>query len=81
MAAFCLIEWRDPHQPMHPCLTRKQAECELAGDGKCRRLDACFIAILNLIQVRFEALALGQRMYMRISISAQSWLSVPPAPG
>ncbi len=54
---------------------------EFAADTEGRGLDARLFARLVVVQHGLEAVALAQRRYMRISISAQSCDSVPPAPG
>ena len=43
---------------MHAGLAREQAEGEIAGDGEGDRLDAGLIAVLDFVNLGFEALAL-----------------------
>ena len=59
VAALGLIKRRDAYQPMHTCLSLQQAKGKLAGDGEGRGLDPRLIAILDLVDLGLEALALG----------------------
>jgi hypothetical protein len=52
----------------------------LALDQQGRRLDPGLLARMMVDQLDLQPWRSAQRVYMRCSISAQSWLSVPPAP-
>ena len=76
------IERRDAHQPVHADFGLQQAVGVLAVDFEGDRLDARAFAFQPVGDDRSsKSLRSAQRRYMRSSISAQSWLSVPPAPG
>ena len=73
---------RDAHQAMHADLAGQQPVGVFAIDAEGRRLDARFVARLIFVHAAWRSPARSaQRRYMRISISAQSCDSVPPAPG
>ena len=76
-----LIEGRDAHQAVHADFAGQQAVGVFAVDAEGCRLDARFFARLIFVHRGLKALRSAQRRYMRISISAQSCDSVPPAPG
>jgi hypothetical protein len=74
------IERRNSDQAVDAALRLEIAEGILAGGGKGDAFDARFVAGLKIDDVGFEPLRLHPSRYMRNSISAQSWASVPPAP-
>ena len=81
MPALGLVEGRDAHQAVHADLAGQQTVGVFAVDAEGRRLDARLVARLIFVQRRRKPWRSAQRRYMRISISAQSCDSVPPAPG
>jgi hypothetical protein len=66
---------------VHARLGRRIAVGVLALDLERGVLDPGFVAGLQIEHGVGVARRSHQRVYMRSSISAQSWLSVPPAPG
>ena len=58
MPALGLIERRNAHQPMHPRFTGEQPKRKVTRDRKGRRLDARFVAVLDLVHLGLEALPL-----------------------
>ena len=74
------VEGRDPDQPVDAALRGEEPVCVLALGDEGGRLDAgllpCEASSISTWKPRRSA----QRRYMRRSISAQSWESVPPAP-
>ncbi len=59
VATLGLVERRDADETMHAGFTLDKAESEIAADGEGCRFDAGFIAVLKLVDFRFEALPLG----------------------
>ena len=57
---------------------RQLAEGEFAHDAEGGRLRGRLLPRPGSRSSLYEALRSAQRRYMRISISAQSWLLVPP---
>jgi hypothetical protein len=65
---------------VHAAFSLEPAIGVVAADLDSGGFDAGLFA-LGLLQIfDLEAVLSAQRVYMRNSISAQSWLSVPPAP-
>ena len=54
-----LVEWRNPHQPVHPRLGQEEAIGVVTADGHGRALDARFVARLKVDDLALEAAALG----------------------
>jgi hypothetical protein len=52
----------------------------VALDEDGRGLDARLFAVMDFQHLDLERRRSAQRVYMRNSMLAQSWLSVPPAP-
>jgi len=75
------VEGRDAHQPVHADLRLQQAVSVVAVDLEGDGLDARALALQASVTTVGKPSRSAQRRYMRRSISAQSWLSVPPAPG
>ena len=65
---------------MHAGFGLEPAISVVTRDLDRRRFDAGFFALRFFEIFDLEAVLLRQRVYMRNSIEAQSWLSVPPAP-
>ena len=74
------VERADAHQTVHAALGGQQAVDVRAADRERGGLDPRLVAVLDLVDLGVEAVRSAHRVYMRSSISAQSWLSVPPAP-
>jgi len=81
VAALGGVEGRDAHQAMDTALAGQLPKGIFSDDGEGGGFDARLFAVLIVVHLGFEACCSAQRRYMRSSISAQSWLSVPPAPG
>jgi hypothetical protein len=71
---------RDAHQPVHARFGLQPAIGVVALDQHGRGLDAGLFAVVHFQHFDLEARRSAQRVYMRNSMLAQSWLSVPPAP-
>ncbi len=75
------VEGRDAHQAVHAALGLELAIGVLALDLDGGGLDAgAPRPAVSSTSSTLKPCRSAQRVYMRSSISAQSWLSVPPAP-
>ena len=81
MPAFVGVKRGDAHETMHAGLRLQIAVGIGTGDGNRGAFDACLIARLKIQCLHLEPFLSAQRTYIRNSICAQSWDSVPPAPG
>jgi len=68
------------HQPMHAGFGFQPAIGVVTADLDGGRLDAGFFALVSSRYSILKPCFSAQRVYIRSSIEAQSWLSVPPAP-
>ena len=74
------VERRDAHQAVHAALGGQQAVGVAAPHDEGGRQDAGLLARVTSSTSMSKPRRSAQRRYMRSSISAQSWASVPPAP-
>ena len=81
MPAGIGVEGRNAHQAVHADFGLQHAVSVLAVDFESDGLDAGALAFQPVGDHGWKPSRSAQRRYMRRSISAQSWLSVPPAPG
>ena len=79
--AFCLHQKAIFYKPVHPCFALQIAICILTvdsqGDALYSGLFPCNRSTISTLKPFRSA----HLIYILISICAQSWLSVPPAPG
>ena len=76
-----LIKRRDTHEAMDTALAGEHAVGVFTFDLDCGGFDAASSPGVESRIVARKPFSSAQRRYMRRSISAQSWDSVPPAPG